>query len=180
MHRLSPFVLLLALAVVGCARPQAVRSVAREALPIAVELEASAPRLQERLEQQLTGFAERDAAMSRQTALDAEAVILQEREWKLRGDADRLRRFTLLRERDEAILADPLASLASTPVAPVARNEVPTKDLKAAITALDRLTGAERLSPAQLLGFARSVGDELDKIEAEAASREATANAPQP
>lgn len=165
--RVLLFAVIAPLAIAGCARPGAVRGVARAALPIATQLEKSAPALERRMALQRRGFAERNADLERQALVDREAVELQEREWKLRNDGDRLRRLTLLRDRDDAILADPLAPLAEPAVAPIGENPVATKDLKSAIATLDRLTGARRMNAGDLLSFAKSVGDELDKIKAE-------------
>ena len=165
--RSLPLIVLTALVIAGCARPEAVREVARTALPVATQLETSARYLERRLALQRRGFAERNADFERQALVDREAVELQERELKLRGDGDRLRRLMLLRDRDDVIHADPLAPLAEPAVAPIGENPVATKDLKSAIATLDRLTGAKRTNAKELLGFAKSVGDELDRIKAE-------------
>lgn len=167
MRATLPFLIAL-LAAAGCARPDAVREVARSALPVAAQLEKSGPTLETRMALQRRGFAERNASIDAQTWLDRETVELLEREWKLRNDNDRLRRLTLLRDRDEAILTDPLAPLAMPLVAPVGENLVATKDLKTAISSLDRLSGAKRMNGKDLLSFAKRVGDELEKIEEEA------------
>lgn len=152
----------------ACTRPAAVRSVARNALPVAAQLQTSMPILEQRMRLQRRGFAERNAAMARQRGRDAEMVALIERRWTLGAQADPLRRMAVLRDRDAAILADPLAPLAEPTIAPVDANPIPTGDLAAGIATLDRLTGRGGMSLEELLVIANAVGGELRKTETEA------------
>ena len=153
----------------ACARPEAVRLVARNSLPIATQLELSAPRFEKRMALQQRTLAERSSAIARRTAFDLEIVGLTEREWTLRKDDDRLRRLKVLRDRDEAILADPLGPVTTAAAVRATPNPVVIADLKKAIQALDRLAGPRRTNATELLEFAGSVRDELKAIDEESA-----------
>lgn len=157
--------LLIPICLLGaCARPEAVRSVARSSLPIATQLELSAPRLEKRMALQQRTLAERSSAIDLRTAVDVDIVGLKEREWTLRKDDDRLRRLKVLRDQDEATLADPLAAISNASVVKPASNPVVVADLKKAIQALDRLSGPRQTNALELIQFAGSVRDELETI----------------
>lgn len=159
----------LALALLaGCTRPRVVRSVAESALPIATQLQTSAPALQGRMALQLRGFEERNLDVAREITLVEEPVILAHRLWRLRDDGGRPKRLAFMREGDAAILADPLAPLAAPRAMAAAPNSVALGDLDRSIAGLDSLTRRARLDVGQLFKLGRSVNEELRKIDQEA------------
>lgn len=160
------------LIVAGCSRSQVVRDVASASQPIAASLRASGPSLQRNLAIQMRGFDERNARLAEQAASFGDPARRLEREWRFDSaatDKARLERLQRLREGDAELLRDPLAAVAPVEIARTPENRVDLTGLDKVVSGLERFKTRERMDWSELIAFGQSVGEELEKIEAESA-----------
>src|SRR5262249_43454030 len=100
---------LAGLLLTACARPAEVRTLATSTYPISVSLKRSSEALQARFAEQRAGREARPTELGAQAARARALTAGTEREWRLADQKDPARRLSVLREEDEAILANPLA-----------------------------------------------------------------------
>ncbi len=164
----------------GCARPLEVRSVSAAALPIATNLKGSAENLQTRFAAQrktLDGRAN-DLAMQAANARVTSNQI--EQDWRYLGDTAKPKLLALLRENDDAILADPLASVA-TPAPAIATGKPPGLDLaplNKVVDALGKLRSERKMGHGELFGFFISVNTKLCELGKEQSGSSENCEAP--
>ena len=160
-----------AFATSGCARPEAVREVARLSQPIAVGLQRSGQQLEVRMSVQASSFDSAAAALARQEARARARAALIERDFRLRREDNAIRTLVIVREGDAALIADPLSPVAaSAPPVATQRQALDLSALDGVIAGFDRLRGPRRATLGDLLVFARDINSELAKLEEEGAS----------
>jgi hypothetical protein len=162
-----------ALALSACQRPQEVREVARLSKPIVVRVQQSGTELATRMSLQTAHLKQRAEILSAQEASARAHTAAVDRDLRLAGDKEALRKLEIFREADAQLLADPLASVRAPAAAKREREDTVKIDLgplTKTVAALDRLSGAERMSYSEIGLFLKDVNDELKRLESESAA----------
>jgi hypothetical protein len=161
----------------SCARPAEVRNLSAVVYPIAVQMKVS-------LQDRQSGFAEqrvmiegRAANLRKATAESRKRSLDIQRVWRMSDDEARLRRFGILRENGEQILAAPLSSVIGQP-SPNASNppKVDQGPIDAVIKNAASLRSKRSWNLEELIEFAMNANADLRRIDLEKASSQ---NSPQ-
>jgi hypothetical protein len=173
MKRTSICIAVAAAALSACQRPQEVREVARLSKPIVLRVQQSGAELASRMSLQTAHLNQRAETLSMQEASARAHTAAVERDLRLLGDKETLRKLEVIREADAELLADPLASVRAPAAAKQERGEAAKIDLSPltkTIAALDRLSGAGRMSSSEIGLFLEDVNEEMERLEAEGAA----------
>jgi hypothetical protein len=128
---------------------------------------------------QTAALALRAERLSAQQAAARQHANAVERDFRLLKNEEALRQLAILKEDDAALLADPLASVRSAK----ARGEgtepakIDLAPLTKTVAALDRLSGAQRMTWDQVGVVLKDAADELKKVKEESAAADASAAA---
>lgn len=165
---------LFAACVGACARPLVVREVAKASEPLLASVQRSTKTLQQQFAAQRKDLALNKADYETLRIEPARMVSLTDTIWQDLGRNPERAQLAAARRLDQDMRTDPYAPLTKG-TAPLAVSPVAAPDLASLIDAaraLDRMKQARATSLAEIAGFAKSVQEELQKLEDEAKEAE--------
>jgi hypothetical protein len=155
------------LLVAACTRPDAVRLTAQSAVPIASDLRAALPDLENRFEGQIRRL-ELDRTAKASLANSNLSILSREKKRMLLEpgtvSTDRKKDFNALTEDGAALLQDPFSFVGSTTVPTPTDSHVPTEDIDRMITGLSGMAKASSWKFDKMLKYFEAVQQERERI----------------
>lgn len=166
----SLLLVLFAACIGACARPLVVREVAKASEPLLASVQRSTKALQQQFAAQRKDLALSKADYEALRIEPARVVSLTDTIWQDLGRNPERAQLAAARRLDQDTRTDPYAALTKG-AAPLAVSPVATPDLAGLIEAaraLDRMKQDRAMSFGEITEFAKSVKEELQKLEDEA------------